>query len=308
MNLTGMVYRPPYEANSLLLQVTLGCSHNKCTFCYMYPDVKFTVCPMEQIEEDIEEAARVCPDAERVFLEHGDAFVLSADRLTQIAEAIHRKLPKVKTIAMYASIQNIKHKTDAELRRLCDLGVGGLDIGVESGLDAALAYMNKGHTAAEAKDAAYRENPFRAVNFAIDEDGDMVCPNGKKFHFCGKRTVKGNQYGREEEFYRCDDCTGCPYREKCCKGEGNRTVRINVELTKFHEEVLGNLNCIHGALLRMNRSIQAEGSFGGIKWNRSYTRARRRGLEGMLLEIGLISCGFNLHKFHLRRQKTRKAA
>lgn len=160
----------------------------------------------------------------------------------------------------------------------------------------------------EAKDAAYRENPFRAVNFAIDEDGDMVCPNGKKFHFCGKRTVKGNQYGREEEFYRCDDCTGCPYREKCCKGEGNRTVRINVELTKFHEEVLGNLNCIHGALLRMNRSIQAEGSFGGIKWNRSYTRARRRGLEGMLLEIGLISCGFNLHKFHLRRQKTRKAA
>ena len=92
MNLTGMVYRPPYEANSLLLQVTLGCSHNKCTFCYMYPDVKFTVCPMEQIEADIEEAAQVCPDVERVFLEHGDAFVLSADRLTQIAEAIHRKL------------------------------------------------------------------------------------------------------------------------------------------------------------------------------------------------------------------------
>ena len=156
MNLTGMVYRPPYEANSLLLQVTLGCSHNKCTFCSMYPDVKFTVCPMEQIEADIEEAARVCPDVERVFLEHGDAFVLSADRLTQIAEAIHKKLPKVKTIAMYASIQNIKHKTDAELRRLCDLGIGGLDIGVESGLDAALTYMNKGHTAAEAKEQLLR--------------------------------------------------------------------------------------------------------------------------------------------------------
>ena len=156
MNLTGMVYRPPYEANSLLLQVTLGCSHNKCTFCYMYPDVKFAICPMEQIEADIEEAARVCPDVERVFLEHGDAFVLSADRLTQIAEAIHRKLPKVKTIAMYASIQNIRHKTDAELRRLCDLGIGGLDIGVESGLDAALTYMNKGHTAAEAQEQLLR--------------------------------------------------------------------------------------------------------------------------------------------------------
>ena len=78
------------------------------------------------------------------------------DTMSSAAVSIHRKLPKVKTIAMYASIQNIKHKTDAELRRLCDLGVGGLDIGVESGLDAALTYMNKGHTAAEAKEQLLR--------------------------------------------------------------------------------------------------------------------------------------------------------
>lgn len=156
MSMTGVVYRPPYEANSLLLQVTLGCSHNKCTFCYMYPDVKFTVCPMEQVEADIDEATRYCPDVERVFLEHGDAFVLSADRLMQIADAIHRKLPKVETIAMYASIQNIKHKTDAELRRLRDAGINGLDIGVESGLDAALRYMNKGHTAKEDEEQLLR--------------------------------------------------------------------------------------------------------------------------------------------------------
>lgn len=156
MNMTGVVYRPPYEANSLLLQVTLGCSHNKCTFCYMYPDIKFTVCPIEQVEADIVEAARYCPDVERVFLEHGDAFVLSADRLMQIADAIHRRLPKVETIAMYASIQNIKHKTDAELRRLRDAGINGLDIGVESGLDAALQYMNKGHTAKEAEEQLLR--------------------------------------------------------------------------------------------------------------------------------------------------------
>ena len=147
MSLTGMVYRPPYEANSLLLQVTQGCSHNKCTFCYMYPDVQFSVCPIEQVEADIDEATRYCPDVERVFLEHGDAFVLSADRLVQIADAIHAKLPRVKTIAMYASIQNIRHKTDADLRRLHERGIGGMDISVESGLDAALQYMNKGHTA-----------------------------------------------------------------------------------------------------------------------------------------------------------------
>ena len=156
MNMTGIVYRPPYEANSLLLQVTLGCSHNKCTFCYMYPDVQFRVCPMEEVEADIEEAARYCPNVKRVFLEHGDAFVLSAEKLLKIADAIHRKLPKVETIAMYASIQNIKSKTDAELRQLRAAGIHGLDIGVESGLDAALTYMNKGHTAAEAREQLLR--------------------------------------------------------------------------------------------------------------------------------------------------------
>ena len=156
MNMTGIVYRPPYEANSLLLQVTLGCSHNKCTFCYMYPDVQFKVCPMEEVEADIEEATHYCPNVKRVFLEHGDAFVLSAEKLLKIADAIHRKLPRVETIAMYASIQNIKTKTDEELQQLRSAGIHGLDIGTESGLDAALTYMNKGHTAEEAREQLLR--------------------------------------------------------------------------------------------------------------------------------------------------------
>lgn len=75
MNIEEIVYRPPYEADSLLLQVTHGCSHNKCTFCYMYPEVPFSVYPMEQVETDLEEASQYCPDVERVFLENGDAFV-----------------------------------------------------------------------------------------------------------------------------------------------------------------------------------------------------------------------------------------
>ena len=73
-------------------------------------------------------------------------------------------------------------------------------------------------------------------------------------------------------------------------------------------EVLNNLNSIHGALLRMNRSIQSEGTFGTIKWNRSYIRARRRGLKSLFLEFGMISCGFNLHKLHLKRMAFRSAA
>lgn len=111
-----------------------------------------------------------------------------------------------------------------------------------------------------------------------------------------------------EEYYQCEDCTGCPYRERCHKSKEDRIVRINEELTRFHEEVLTNLNCIHGALLRMNRSIQSEGTYGGIKWNRGYKRLRRRGIEGVILELGLISCGFNLHKFHLKKLAARNAA
>ena len=100
----------------------------------------------------------------------------------------------------------------------------------------------------------------------------------------------------------------CQLKEQCCKCEGNRIVRINEELTKFHKEVLNNLNSTKGALLRMNKSIQAEGAFGIIKWNREYKRARRRGLKGVNFELALISCGFNLHKYHLKKQAQQLAA
>ena len=160
----------------------------------------------------------------------------------------------------------------------------------------------------ESKDAKYRNNPYRACNFVIDHEGYMVCPNGKRFYFLKTAPIKGNQYGRTEEYYQCENCEGCPHREQCHKSKNNRIVRLSEELTQFHEEVLGNLNSIHGALLRMNRSIQAEGAFGGIKWNRSYKRLRRRGMEGVILELGLVSCGFNMHKYHLKQQLMRRAA
>ena len=160
----------------------------------------------------------------------------------------------------------------------------------------------------ESKNEKYRNDPYRAVNFPINERGLPVCPNGKEFHFIYSRPVRGNKYGRTEEYFQCEDCSGCPHKEKCCKCKGNRIVRLNEELTQFHAEVLNNLNSIHGALLRMNRSIQSEGTFGTIKWNRSYIRARRRGIKSLFLEFGMISCGFNLHKFHLKKVALRSAA
>ena len=150
MHYTGTIYRPPFEARSLLLQVTTGCSHNRCSFCTMYRDEQFGVETMEQIEEDSQEAREYVPNVTRVFLENGDPFALSADRLEAIAVMIHEYLPKVETITMYASIKNVIGKTDEELKRLRSYGINELNIGVESGLDDALRYMNKGYSAEQA--------------------------------------------------------------------------------------------------------------------------------------------------------------
>ncbi|NDO32898.1 IS1182 family transposase, partial [[Clostridium] clostridioforme] len=79
----------------------------------------------------------------------------------------------------------------------------------------------------ETTDEKYHDDPFRAVNFETDTEGDLICPNGRKFHFAYRKPVKGNQYGRQEEYYTCEDCSGCPYAEKCKKTEKNRTVRTN---------------------------------------------------------------------------------
>lgn len=139
-------------------------------------------------------------------------------------------------------------------------------------------------------------------------NGNPICPNGKEFKYLYSRPVRGNKYGRTEELYQCEDCAACPHKEKCCKCEGNRIVRLNEELTGFHKEVLGNLNSVHGALLRMNRSIQAEGAIGAIKWNKAYQKIHRRGLKSVILEISMISCGFNLHKYHLKSLARQLAA
>ena len=169
MHYTGTIYRPPFEARSLLLQVTTGCSHNRCSFCTMYRDEPFRVEPLDQIEEDLAEARQYVTNVTRVFLENGDPFALSADRLEQIAVMIHAYLPRVETIAMYASIKNVIGKSDEELRRLRNLGINELNIGVESGLDEALSYMNKGYTAAQAK---YELNRLKSAG--IDYGANII--------------------------------------------------------------------------------------------------------------------------------------
>ena len=160
----------------------------------------------------------------------------------------------------------------------------------------------------ETSDEKYRTNPFRAVNFKTDPEGNLICPNNKKFRFAYRKAVKGNQYGRQEEIYICEDCSECSYAAACKKTDKNRSIRLNQELTAMHQEVLDNLECTHGALLRMNRSIQAEGTFGILKYDRWYKRVVRRGLDSVRLELLLVSVGHNLYKFHNKQKKLHGAA
>ena len=160
----------------------------------------------------------------------------------------------------------------------------------------------------ETRNEKYHNDPFRSVNFKRDESGQPICPAGRKFVFKRNQHVRGNKYGRTEEIYECEDCTGCPLKDKCCKSTSNRTIKMNQELSSFHKEVVENLESIHGALLCMNRSIQSEGTFGVIKWDRSYKRLFRRGEKGVILELTLISCAFNLYKYHNKKNRVTLAA
>ena len=160
----------------------------------------------------------------------------------------------------------------------------------------------------ETEDEKYRNDPFRAVNFKTDSAGNLICPNGRIFRFAYRKPVKGNLYGRQEEVYECEDCSCCPYAGQCKKTDRNRTIRLNRELTSMHREVLENLESVHGALLRMNRSIQAEGTFGILKQDRNYKRIVRRGLDFVKLELYLVSIGHNLYKYYNKNLRSQAAA
>jgi len=160
MHYEGTTYRPPPESDTPLLQVTVGCAHNQCTFCDMYRDVSFRRIQMDRIEADLKELRSIYPKAERIFLVNGDAFVLNTNTLKKIAEKIHRIFPECRTISMYASIGNIKAKSDLDLLELKNLGINDLYVGVESGWDKVLKRINKGHTAAEAAHQLDRLNRF----------------------------------------------------------------------------------------------------------------------------------------------------
>ena len=142
-DLEGQVIRPPAEAESILLQVTLGCSHNKCDFCPAYKGKRFAIKEPARISSALDHAARHLPEVRRLFLCDGDALILPQDRLEALLADIRQRLPQVTRISAYANAKALSRKTGAELARLRALGLGTLYLGLESGSDAVLADMHK---------------------------------------------------------------------------------------------------------------------------------------------------------------------
>lgn len=138
------LYRPPSEGNNLIIQVTLGCSFNQCSFCSMYRSKVYSQRPLEAVVEGITQAAKACPGTRRVFLADGDAFCLPTDDLITILDALKAALPRVSRVSCYATPSNILNKSDDELVLLKEKGLNLLYLGIESGSNLILKKITKG--------------------------------------------------------------------------------------------------------------------------------------------------------------------
>ena len=147
MHFSGRTWRPPYEADSCIIELTAGCAYGKCNFCNLYENEPFRLISLEQFEEDLQEIKDCQPYARRLFLTGANPFALSYKRLKPYVLTVRDYLIKCQSIAMFASIRDIQNKEVWQLRKLRAMGVNGLSIGTESGDDDTLALAGKGYTA-----------------------------------------------------------------------------------------------------------------------------------------------------------------
>ncbi|HHY91574.1 MAG TPA: radical SAM protein [Clostridiales bacterium] len=175
MRYEGVIYRPPSEARSLIVQVTIGCSHNRCIFCSSYQGKIFRIRKMDEIFEDFEMARRFYGKVRRIFLADGNALVLKTDDLKKILEKIKELFPECERVATYGAPKDILGKTVEELKLLRELGLKIIYLGVESGSDEILEFIQKGVTSAQMVEAGKR-----VVQSGIDLSVTLISGLGGK--------------------------------------------------------------------------------------------------------------------------------
>ncbi len=150
MDYEGQICRAPMERSSFMLPVMVGCSYNKCRFCMLFKHLKYRELPLEQIEQELQRVAKINGNPKTVFLGDGNAFCLTTEQLLQILDLVHQYFPACQEINMDATVTSIAEKTTEQLRALREAKVHRLYLGIESGLDDVLAFMQKDHTIAQA--------------------------------------------------------------------------------------------------------------------------------------------------------------
>ena len=183
MRYEGNIFRPPSEAYSLLVQVTIGCTHNKCTFCSMYKDKKFRVRDLDEVIQDLKWAKEHYRRVDRIFLCDGDALALSNNRLMPILEFISDNFPECERVTVYGRAKDALKKTDEEMRQLYEAGIKMVYLGAESGSEKVLKAINKGETRQELIDGVKKIEASGMKGF-----GD--------FHIwsCRKRRMGGSRH------------------------------------------------------------------------------------------------------------------
>lgn len=156
MRYEGMVYRPPSEARSLIVQVTVGCSHNECTFCSMYRRDQFRMRSLDEVREDLQRARSRYGPIDRIFLADGDALCLATDKLLAILAAVKESFPESSRVGIYGSARDVLRKTDEELVALREAGIGIVYLGAETGSPEILKRIKKNATREELIESVQR--------------------------------------------------------------------------------------------------------------------------------------------------------
>lgn len=156
MRYEGAIYRPPSEAQSLILQITIGCSHNRCTFCVAYIDKKYRERELKEIEIDIKDASRSYRGAKRIFLADGNAMTVGTEKLLSVLQTLYSSFPDLERVGIYASPQDLLAKSKDELTAIREAGLGIVYLGVETGNEELLVWIRKGATRDEIIKAGQR--------------------------------------------------------------------------------------------------------------------------------------------------------
>ncbi len=181
MRYEGSLYRPPSEAYSYILQVTIGCSHNRCTFCNMYLEKQFRVRPLDDVLEDLVMARRAYRRVNRIFLADGDALIVKTSDLRAILGTIKNLFPECERVTSYASARDLLLKTPEELEELHALGLDMIYLGLESGSEKVLRDINKGVTVEETVEGALKAKAA-GIKLSVTEITGLAGQDGMEEH------------------------------------------------------------------------------------------------------------------------------